>query len=159
MEAAYDNGAAYISKSFALGEVGGVAIAWVGIVLWITTIGLSGALIDNKTDYQAPGPHDQDYYIAVVVCTVLAGIFTAIDYKEDEPNWSTIATVFLGSVATFLSLGLWAIDTQKKISTALLFVQMAANAIQLAAIFNHSRTPVGKIKSANVSARPLLGNL
>ena len=53
---------------------------------------------------------------------------------------------FLGVDGNFFSLGLWAADDLKTYSTALVFVQCSANALQLAAIFNDGRIPAENIR-------------
>lgn len=152
------NGVAYIKDALGLSDYIGTVVAVIGGILWLTTIGISFALIDENKYFRAPGPHDRNYYIAVAVCTIAAGVTVAIDYNINEQNFSTVATVFFGSLATFFSLGLWAVDSEKTLSTALVIVQAAANAIQLAAIFNHKREPVNERPFITNRANLLLQN-
>ena len=140
----YQNAKKYITTNLGLEPLAGEFVTILGALLWLATFIMAIVLAANKDVYSSTVEKNKDWYWAVFAFTILAGFTTCVDYKVNERNVSTTITVFSGSLATFLSLGLWAVDTKKHLSTALVFVQMAANSIQLSAIFNNNREPVSK---------------
>lgn len=117
-------------------------LSTIGFTLWATVVGLTIGIVADSDLYSSAVEIDQKLYIVVLVFTILTLVPTLIDYHYNRKNGSTFFTVVFGSVATFFSLGLWAVDEIKGMSTAILIMQIIANSLQLSAIFNEGRIPV-----------------
>ena len=143
------NGKNYLGTNLNLDNNQAILLSVAGGVLWLTTLLLSAILGATKSLYEG---QFQGYYFVVFAFTLITAFSALFDYNLNRKNCSTCVTVFLGSMATFFSLGLWAADDLKTYSTALVFVQCSANALQLAAIFNDGRIPAENIReNENVS--------
>ena len=140
-------GHAYLKTNLGLGDSSSRLVAVAGVALWVATLVLSGILAFRSPDYMPVGheehaKEEKKHYKVVFGFTLAAGISVLFDYGSNKANCWTVLTVFFGTVATLFAIGLWAIDTKKTMSESLVFVQAAANAIQLAAIFNNNRNPI-----------------
>lgn len=134
-------GGKYLAKNLGV-ELPPVTLSLIGFFLWAIVVGLTIGIVADSDLYSSAVEIDQKLYIVVLVFTILTLVPTVFDYHYNRKNVSTFFTVVFGSVATFFSLGLWAVDEIKGMSTAILIMQIVANSLQLSAIFNEGRIPV-----------------
>lgn len=122
-------------------NLGGGGKFWLGFgfLLFLTTTVLSGILAFDSSYSEFSVSSERHYYAVVFAFTILTCLFAFCDFNYGDKNGYTVMTVFFGSIATLFSVGLWSCDGLKEMSTGLVFVQCAANAIQLSAIFNTAR--------------------
>ena len=125
---------------------------FIGAVLWVATVVISAYLAVHEEG------NTRTNYRIVAVLTGITGVTTFFDFWF-EAKWITMFTIAMGSIATFTSagtlitvtdqntqrltqiLGMWTLDPDDPLRWILLYVQLTANAIMLAMIFNQTRRP------------------
>ena len=147
--------ALYVASAYFRDSLNSPGSLWngIGFLLWLATVGISFvlALVDDL--YQGS---DRNYYFGIGGLSILTMVFVLIDYTLNQKNFVTVFTIATGSAATLFSIGLWAIDSKKILSTVLVGCQSFANAIQLAAIFNQNRKTYEIKKKETVKAKTFI---
>lgn len=113
-----------------------------GLVLYLSFTGAT------HVDTISEDVNSKELFHFVAYATIATAGFTILDFAimccETKSKRIAIRVtplqIFTGTLATFVGFALWVLDNDKKALTMqLVFFQHAANAVQLAAIFNQPR--------------------